>query len=878
VEIKIPELALVVLIGPSGSGKSTFAMKNFLPTEIVSSDICRGMISDDENDQTVTSEAFDLVHTIIRKRLALGRLTVIDATNVQKESRKPLVAIARKYHCLPVAIVFDFTEKVCQARNQQREDRNFGPHVIRQQRTQMRRSVKGLKREGFRHIFTIDSEGKANTASVEREPLWNNKKDMTGPFDIIGDIHGCCDELEKLLADLGYEPKSLCASDSAWGNVCYSHPDGRKALFLGDLVDRGPRVLDTLRLVRNMVHTENALCVPGNHDIKFLRKLWGKNVQITHGLDKTHDEYEALLDDDRKHFQKEAATFLNGLVSHYVLDGGKLVIAHAGMPQEMQGRGSGKVRGFALYGETSGETDEFGLPVRYNWARDYRGQTMVVYGHTPIPEPEWLNRTVNIDTGCVFGGKLTALRYPEKEFVSVDAIQTYTEPVKPFLPEHQHNLGLTTQQETDSLLEAEDVIGKRMITTRLRKNITVREENATAALEVMSKYAADPKWLIYLPPTMSPCETSSNEAYLEYPTEALDYYRSLGCTRVVCEVKHMGSRAIAIVCKDEKVVRKRFGIENDGTGIVYTRTGRRFFDSKSIEEELIGKIRDSLDATNFWQELETEWVIFDCELMPWSAKAQELLKNQYAAVGSSATGALNECISALRQVTAREDLEKEFTFPKHSSSQPVDIEEVLGWYQQRLDMVDEYQNAYRHYCWPVESISDLKLAPFHILATEKSVHTDKHHEWHMSTIHEICKNNSDILLSTNYKIVDLNDPQSQQEAVVWWEKLTGKGGEGIVVKPYEFIAKGKRGIIQPAVKVRGREYLRIIYGPEYTAVMHMQRLKGRNLGRKRSLALREFALGIEALERFVRKEPLRYVHECVFGVLALESEPVDPRL
>lgn len=876
-QIRLPELSLVVLIGPSGSGKSTFASKYFLPTEVVSSDVCRGMISDDENDQTVTGEAFDLVHTIMRKRLSQSRLTVVDATNVQHGARKPLISIARQYHCLPVAVVFNLPENVCRERNRKRENRNFGPHVIRQQRSQMRRSIKGLKREGFRQIFTIDSEEKSDAVSIIREPLWNNKKELTGPFDIFGDLHGCCDELETLLADLGYSRKKCDPGDKAWGDSYYSHPEGRKALFLGDLTDRGPRILDTLRLVRNMVHTGNALCVPGNHDIKFLKKLRGKNVQITHGLDKTLAEFEALTDEIREEFRQEAISFIHGLVSHYVLDGGKLVIAHAGMIQEMQGRGSGRVREFALYGETTGETDEFRLPVRYNWAGDYRGPATVVYGHTPVPEPEWLNKTVNIDTGCVFGGKLTALRYPEKELVSVEARQIYAKPSKPFLPEQGEEQGLSPQQALDSLLEANDVIGKRIVSTRLRNNITIREENATAALEVMSRYAADPKWLIYLPPTMSPCETSSDDAYLEYPAEAFEYYRSSGITRVICEEKHMGSRAIAIVCQNDDIARDRFGVENDGSGIIYTRTGRRFFNDKSIEEGLLEIIRDALDKNDFWRKLETQWVCLDCELMPWSAKAQELVKNQYAAVGSSATAALTETISTLEQVTKRTDLEKEFTVAKNSSAQPVDIEKVLEWHRKRYEMAQDYRNTYRQYCWPVTSLHDLKLAPFHVLATEKSVHADKNHEWHMRTIHDFCEN-SDLLLSTPFKIVDLNDPGSRNASLEWWKTMTDNGGEGMVVKPYDFVAKGNRGLIQPAVKVRGKEYLRIIYGPEYTAKRNMDRLKSRNLGRKRSLALREFALGVESLERFIRKEPLRYVHECVFGVLALESEPVDPRL
>ena len=251
-----------------------------------------------------------------------------------------------------------------------------------------------------------------------------------------------------------------------------------------------------------------------------------------------------MPDEVREPFCKELAEFLDGLVSHYVLDDGKLVVAHAGMKEEMQGRGSGKVRDFALYGETTGETDEFGLPVRYNWAAEYRGSAMVVYGHTPVPEPEWLNRTVNIDTGCVFGGKLTALRYPEREFVSVPAARTYCEPARPFLPDDQQAPALTAQQAHDDVLDAEDVLGKRIVSTRLRGNVTIREENATAALEVMSRFAANPKWLIYLPPTMSPCETSSEPGLLEHPAEAFAYFRSQGVPQVVCEEKHMGSRAV----------------------------------------------------------------------------------------------------------------------------------------------------------------------------------------------------------------------------------------------------------------------------------------------------------------------------------------------
>ena len=307
------------------------------------------------------------------------------------------------------------------------------------------------------------------------------------------------------------------------------------------------------------------------------------------------------------------------------------------------------MREFSLYGETTGETDEFGLPVRFDWAAEYRGPAAVVYGHTPVPEAEWLNRTINIDTGCVFGGKLTALRYPEREIISVPAKQTYSQPSKPFIPPEQQAPALTAQQQLDDVLDIEDVIGKRLVTTRLMQNVTVREENAIAALEVMSRFAANPKWLIYLPPTMSPTETTHQPGLLEHPAEAFSYFRHSGVGKVICQQKHMGSRAVVIVCRDEEAACKRFGVIGDGVGIVYTRTGRRFFDDRAMEGQVLRSVKEALDAAGFWEEFASDWFCLDCELMPWSAKAQELLKGQYAAVGASSQAALAETVGVLRQ-------------------------------------------------------------------------------------------------------------------------------------------------------------------------------------------------------------------------------------
>lgn len=853
--LAVPDLSLVVLIGPSGSGKSTFARRHFRETEILSSDFFRGLVSDDPNDQDATVDAFDVLHAVARKRLAARRLTVIDATNVQEEARKPLVALARAHHVLPVAIVLDLPESLCHERNRSRADRSFGPHVVRNQKRELRRTLRGLGREGFRHVHILSTPEEVDAAEITRTPLWCDRRGEAGPFDLIGDVHGCFDELTALLDRLGYAVTDGGPHRNPRFDVV--PPAGRKAVFLGDLVDRGPRIPDVLRLVMGMVASGHGICVPGNHDVKLLKKLQGRDVKLTHGLAESVEQLER----ESPAFRDEVVRFLDGLVSHYLLDGGRLVVAHAGMKEELQGRSSGRVRDFALYGETTGETDEYGLPVRYDWASEYRGKATVVYGHTPVPEAEWLNRTICLDTGCVYGGSLTALRYPEKELVSVAAARMYYEPRRPLVPKEAASVELTAQQEHDDLLDLADVTGKRLVTTRLHHSVTIREENAAAALEAMSRFAASPKWLIHLPPTMTPCETSALPDLLEHPAEAFAYYRAQGVATVVCEEKQMGSRAIAVVCRDEETARRRFGVADAGIGLLATRTGRRFFEDAALEQALLVRVARALETSGLFAELGTDWAVLDAELLPWSAKAGALLTTQYAPVGAAGGSALAAAVDALERATAG---------PERDAALAATV--------RRRDDVARYVDAYRRYCWPVSGLEGLKLAPFHLLASEGKVHADRDHLWHMETLHRLDAADPELLLPIPYRSVDLADGTSEAAATRWWEELTERGGEGMVVKPLDYVTRGSRGLVQPAVKCRGREYLRIIYGPEYTEPANLERLRKRGLATKRSLALKELALGIEALERFVRHEPLRRVHECVFGVLALESEPVDPRL
>ncbi|MFF8862996.1 polynucleotide kinase-phosphatase [Streptomyces sp. NPDC015139] len=837
--LPVTDLSLVVLVGASGSGKSTFARRNFKPTEVISSDFCRGLVSDDENDQSATRDAFDVLHYIAGKRLAAGRRTVVDATSVQSDARKQLVELARRYDVLPIAIVLDMPEEVCAERNAARTDRADMPRrVIQRHIRELRRSLRHLEREGFRKVHVLRGPQEAEHATVVTEKRFNDLTHLTGPFDIVGDIHGCAFELEALLTKLGY--------------VNGVHPDGRTAVFVGDLVDRGPDTPGVLRRVMSMVKSGDALCVPGNHENKYGRHLKGRKVQHTHGLAET----VAQMEGESEEFKAEVRAFLDGLVSHYVLDGGRLVVCHAGLPEKYHGRTSGRVRSHALYGETTGETDEFGLPVRYPWAEDYRGRAAVVYGHTPVPEATWLNNTICLDTGAVFGGKLTALRWPERELVDVPAERVWYEPARPLRSEAPGG-------HDGRPLALADVHGRRAVETRHAGMVAVREENAAAALEVMSRFAIDPRLLPYLPPTMAPTATSQADGYLEHPEEAFASYAQDGVARVVCEEKHMGSRAAALVCRDGEAARRRFGVDGP-TGSLYTRTGRPFFGDEAVTEEILGRIRTAVGEAGLWDELATDWLLLDAELLPWSLKASGLLRSQYAAVGAASGAVFPGALAALEGAAAR----------------GVEVTGLLAHQRERAADAAAFTDAYRRYCWTTEGLDGVRLAPFQILAVQGRSLAALPHDEQLALLDRLVEHDGSGLLQTTRRLyVDTGDPESVRAGVDWWLEMTGRGGEGMVVKPAGALVRNPEGrLVQPGIKCRGREYLRIIYGPEYTRPDNLARLRHRFLNHKRSLALREYALGLEALDRLAEGEPLWRVHEAVFGVLALESEPVDPRL
>lgn len=876
--LEVPDLSLVVLVGASGSGKSTFAAQHFGPFEVVSSDHCRGLVADDVNDQAATSDAFDVLHHIAGVRLRRGNLTVVDATNVQADARRQLVALARDHDVLPVAVVLDLPERVCLERNAARPDRDFGAHVVKRHRDALRRSLRSLRREGFRTVHVLSSVEEVAAARVVRTPLRSDLRGEHGPFDVIGDVHGCRAELETLLGELGY----AITRDGRGRPVDAAHPEGRRAVFLGDLVDRGPDTPGVLRLAMGMVEAGHALAVPGNHEAKLVRALDGRDVSVTHGLETTLAQIEAIEDDDeRRAFRERVRAFADGLVSHLVLDGGKLVVAHAGLKESYHNRASGRVRSFALYGDTTGESDEFGLPVRLDWARDYRGSATVLYGHVPTPELEWVNGTLCLDTGVVFGGRLSALRWPERESVQVPAEAVHYEPVRPLVA---GSSGQPVRDDDDlALTDVVSVDGQgRGVETRLAGRVAVAADQAAGALEVMSRFAVDPHLLWYLPATMAPAGGwAEAPGLLEHPQGAFEAYRKVGVTDLLCEEKHMGSRAVVLVARSRDGFSAWTGTPTGG--VVHTRTGRSFFGDE-LTAALLDGVRAAAERAGLWDELcgpddgappEDSWMLFDAELLPWSAKAEDLLRGQYAAVGAAARAALPAAVVVLEQAAARGQ----------------DVGALLERTREREVDAAAFTEAYRRYVWPTGvaegRLDGVQLAPFQLLAASSPrdhglpqharTFGDRDHGWHLAVSDRLVEADPQLFRTTRRFRVDAADAASCEAGTDWWTDLTASGGEGMVVKPFAGAGlRGPKGVVQPGMKVRGAEYLRLVYGPGY--VRDLERLKQRQLGRKRSLALREHALGVESLARLADGEPLWRVHEAVFAVLALESEPVDPRL
>lgn len=862
-KINLPHAGIVLLVGPSNSGKTTLINQlmqeqQIYASEVVSSDQFRVLVSDVEfidwnrrpkyeadalfNEyQQISKEAFEAMDYIIAKRCRLNKLTFIDATHLRDYEREKYLQMAKRYHVPAIAIVLNLAETELLRRDLER-DFPRGKNRIKQQYQHFKKTLRSIKKEGFRRCY-IFGEEELQVLNVNRlgNPLLI---DVGNGIDFIGDIHGCFEEFSEILSKLGY-----IENEEGY----FIHPEGRKILSLGDVMSRGPRSIETLQFFQKHVAAGLAYMIDSNHGWKIARWLDGNNVTLAHGDENVKaefDEYEGKFGkDEADRLKEQIRDMLLEAKSHYIIqkNGVNVAVAvHAGIKDHYIGKQSPRISDFCRYGDSDG-LDENGKPVRKDWSIAHQSSELILWGHDPRTQPLLVNNTLNIDQGVVFGGNLTAYCFPERKFVSVKAKADYA------------NVSDNPLKVLESKRLAPPNIAKFLegysVLTELYGEIAIYADSTKSALDDLSHYTLPLEEIVYLPPTMSPTpKPSSLAGYLEHPIEAFEYYQANGVDTMVVEKKHMGSRGILFLFKNKEIAKEYIGRETLGS--IYTRTGRAFF-KKELEEQILQVL--NIDLSGYFEKYNTDFVLMDAEILPWNLKAKELIMNQYAHVGEMAL---------LDRSKLLEQLKKALDNGKDVSSW---LEET----DEKIRNAQVFNEVYQKYCWETEGLAGIQIAPFHTLAHSNETFFDKPHTWHMEKNKEFSVL-SNLFVETEYRIV--NDEDSMKSAIKWWEEMTEDGHEGFVVKPESYVARHKGKLLQPAIKVRGRKYLHIIYGIDYLQPENLARLKQRNAGKKQRNALKEFALGVEAVNRFVRRESLERYHECVLGVLALESDPIDPRL
>lgn len=858
-KINIPNGAIVLLIGPSNSGKSTLlkslvASQQILKSEIISSDDYRLLVADSdfidfsnvakedeelifEKYQRVTEEAFNALHTIVNARAKLNKISFIDATNLRSFDREKYFTIAKQHHVPVVAIVLNTLKEQLIARDAQRDNPRGEKRVLQQLKT-FKYELKSLKREAFTQIYTLKEE----EVEIIRtsNPLYLN---IDNGFDIIGDIHGCYDEMLQLLKTLGYEQQ----------NDLYIHPAGRRLISVGDIMSRGPKSIATMQFWLKQTEANLSFMTDSNHGWKIARWLRGQQVTLNHGDELVEQEFIAYEQshsaEETTDLKKRFAHMLLNAPSHYILtqnDRTKAIVTHAGIKDHYISKQSKVISDFCRYGDIQ-QTDRLSKPIRGDWFINHKTSELIIWGHDVKVQPFKANRTINIDQGVVFGGELTALQFPELKFKSIKAFNNYVG--------MKENPILEAKEKRFNPPNVAQFIDGFTVHTLNDDQITIAKENVLAAMDTFSHTTLPLEQIVYIPPTMSPTpQTSSLDDYLEHPTEAFNYYKKNGVKKMIAEKKHMGSRAVIFIAKNNAVAKKM--INSDSLGYIATRNGRPFFEQVQ-QQQMVNKIHEELLAKNYFEQFNTEFVLMDAEILPWNLKAHRLIDQQYETVAENALMDRHKIIEKLQLTN------------------DIDVTNWLEEYTTKYKNAACFDAVFKNYCWATHELSGIQIAPFHILAHSSSTNFHETHSWHMK-MNEFLAENSSLFIATEYRLID--SEKDELEVIEWWKEMTDIGHEGIIIKPlhYETYYKGK--LLQPAIKVRGREYLRIIYGMDYTNETTMKKLKHRNPSRKMRNALLEFKLGIEGISRFVRSESNARIHECALATLALESDAIDPRL
>lgn len=834
--LPIPEFSLLVLIGAPGSGKSTFARNHFHPSEVLDLDVFLEMVGD-ENVAARTEDAIDSLAYILEKRLKNKLLTVVDAPNVSQKERKAFRQLSRKYHCPLVAAAFALPADLCLARARAAAP---GLDAVQLRGLAMRvpQEAGFLKSEGFDSVTVFQSDAEAEAVQVQRRPLPSNMKGEKGPFDILGDVHGCLAELKALLAQFGYVEQQ-----GKW-----SHPEGRRLVFVGDLVHKGPDTVGVLRLSMALAEQEMAFFVLGNHDARLARKLAGEEVEMIAGMAGALEE----LEKEPGAFRAQVQAFLEGLPHHLELDGGKLVVAHAGLRADMVGRTGPQVEAFSLYAHTLGEVDELGWPVSFDWAEEHKEPAILVHGHVPVPKAAWQGQTLNLDTGCVYGGFLSALRYPERKIAAIAAEETYAAPKRPL---NWTEGGETEEKDRSNLLPYAAFAGRNLAGTRYKYFVTLKEELAMPAMEAISRSRIDPRWMIYLPTFFSPTKSSKSPAFLEHPQDAFSYYRKKGMEKALIHDEGLGRRAVVVLCRDGEVAKRRFGVSAASLGAVYGPLGQAIFDEREEERDFLERLHGAVTEAGFWQDLETDWLALEGEMAPWGRGRGAGMVDFLAGVGESGLGSLEAAVAALSKAADR----------------GVDLGALSGQTQVRLERLADYKAT-----GAVSLAGETHFYAWHLLGSEGRTYETRSQAWHLDMLGKLSRPGFCSLPA--YRWIDLENEMEMREGAKFWMERTAETRASMLLKPEHLLVEGGADLVQPGILVRGKTALRRIFGPEYDDPRYLEEFKRRSLKDKRMQVVRQFALGWECLHSFVEGQEHEQIFPRFFTGLSLNAVELDARL
>jgi len=839
-EIILPEIALVVVLGPSKSGKTTFTRKHFAPSEVFHLDEIHEHYAPERKGSDTEADDLDTFHFLLEKRLKQGLLTVIDGSFITQSSRKKMREIARRYSTQLIGIWMDLPESELVSRHTQGDSMA----KARLEMARLQAHADKFQLEGFKQVYRLDTQADIDAVDFVRTQFSCNQRALSGPFDVIGDVHGCLVELESMLAQLGYV--------QAEGAPTYRHPDGRTAIFVGDLISRGPSSLATLAIVRAMVAHGSALSVKGNHETDLLSAMQGQEINLHNGLQPTLDQVAQLPAEE----QEQILAFIDQLPFHLLLDEGKLAVAHGGIKANMQGRESADIESFNLYAESGGPSNHWGMEIKPTWALEYEGNATVVHGHLPVKTATWTKQVLNLDTGCVYGGHLSAFRYPEREIVTVKADQEYATFVDTSPPED----GLANPEiRPHQSVDFARITGRNLVSTSAQYYISIKDDIAPTVLDHLVQNGTHPGQLVYLPPLLSPTKSSSIPGYLEHPREAFNYYAKKGLSEVIVEEMQGGAKTTILLAKDQQTAYKKLCISDKSLGIAINSLGSYSFQNEAIGNTFIERFHSLVTELGIWETLSTDWICVEGELLP-SSNHWQGMEDHFQRMQAGGSAVFPAGIAALEE----------------AQTQGVDVSDLLNRTLKRQEKNKQFNRQLETEGKAPERLEDYRFVPSFLLASEGDLHFEKQLSWHFEWWKN-CQERDALFQPSVWQLVSLNAEVEKQAIVSRFETLSDEGKPGMLMRPPQLIIDAGSDLIQPGLKIRGKEYLRLVYGPDYDLPELLEVHRKRRLKEIRQLTVRQLALGYEGLKSFVNHKDVNASYECIFALLCLQCTDVDPR-